>query len=1783
MRHDSLSFSNRFIPGTLIIAALLSIVPYTMASAQTENLPPIIAPIQHIERSPDTLKGGVNGISGDFNNNILTLQQNLADLAALNTPENQAKLNALGQNYSSNVSSLGSDLGAVIASIDVSQITDDTSTMSRQITTQLNGFSNGMASMVKSHMSALDMADTTVNLTNFMSNVMLLNGSVNKLNGNVASLTQTYKNLLALSDHPPSELAMRNDLPNAIMGLDGMAIGDLKNLSGLGDSVVAAKDSLAGLSKTGGIEAAGKADGADALNAIGPTLVSMHNLSSLISTSNQAMGGVFGPDKADVTDVTQLPADKYKFDLSSLPPDAQTKIPKDIMDQVGAYQDRMKKGVDEDGKNPATDPIDIKKLPLDIQKDPKYQAVIKEINDQREENAKERAAAAKGEEGGNKNNTVPGTGGDTGGNNGGNGGGSETPNPATGPHSEITPGGAVAEKTIMGGIIPVSYNTLVSTTGPAGDESLIAKPRPFSGIPLIARPAPVPGSTMVAFSVKGTTTGSPWGPPPANMANGWVGVCPVSGVPPYTCLLEVIPAVSPYGVSNFMVGGVNAPIIPCQYGYYNPQGASTPFQLQPGAIAPGTAPVANTNPLYWANQFCQDNRYKDIKILGPQRMVNNTIQLPGGSLMPAYFQTPLTHTHNPAWDIFAKTIKLFIDWQGIGDTLLFKESDGTQGAMPNLADNPNGMPFKDTYATTLVDKYAWLYKNTDGSQFVLYRGQGNNAETIIESTINPYGTNVTNDAMESANNNDAWISTQYVAAKKQCSAVTTSYNGNPPGAGLKNCTPDPKTYPEFIRFIRDACTNQYLQPMSLNPGFLFYEDWRGDQYPWNEQYCQPLILSPLPCQPDLYNNSPGGTWNGKCLIDKGEAFDQYTNTGANAGKHVMYDYRAWGYLELAYLTVLESVYAPAPTGKPNGPLPVTNTKPVANLGTNANARIVGFDYGGTQFQTYGSETGQPAPKFRWKDPGTANNPNGTYTNSLTTINQLAQRNYERIWDVTHPYSPRWDMCGNGGKVCAYNTDRGYSALTTFTGLGGGGFPTPFTGYTWANPDAISGPGCNVRCAVVPVDILNFRYNEFNKCMNCRINTNTTCFWDEWTFQWIYILNVWIAPCIAADAVTYDIFNFTADCISAWLATAMLTAFQEVVSDDGSLGFSKAPTTPVDGVFIAKIPAVALILLPWNGQNTCKTDLDSCGYWPACSTSFDDPRDVSTKDGQKSILGGCGIGLSIIPVHPIFPQALLSLGFAKMFTYSCQNMAADPGILSNNSGGTGNGKIKFTLNFGVKDNCQKDANDYPDSNQHPSTVTKCCNDLAQAVAPINTLKFRNYAKKDLHLLVDMDKTLKDNNGTGNLPEGYAFYSYFPHVNGDFSVAENAVAPANSGSEMPYMRWWDTGTAAGGVIEQKLYTSLPAGVTPNSSIATEQVPGTWPTNYNPFCDLGTWDSVVGVGIESTSTGGLLGTEPKGSPSGLCRFGGGSGKAFINGSGGSAGVAVGSTCIQPANPDRLTSWYELKEYEAQSIRRFGMNCLPMYEKMYKWIGAEDGALYQAGRHFNTMIPVNNDTTKTLTEYKANRWPLRWRGFLTDSHGAASGFAFPQWDPGSKGKTGGQVSGGLDNAQTGDIIYMLPGDPGTSGDASGNNIMPFVAVVTAAQHNVGNTSTKCTTPTECYNEQNHCSDFVQVVDLNNGKYPDACGNTDAVGMGQTRTIYYQWLPPIIQDFLFKGPSSASDDCNDKHTIVNGVTLIYDAGGFCSDPRYSHCILIPHLSKLTTNYWKSVRIYRPKNDERGR
>lgn len=979
---------------------------------------------------------------------------------------------------------------------------------------------------------------------------------------------------------------------------------------------------------------------------------------------------------------------------------------------------------------------------------------------------------------------------------------------------------------------------------------------------------------------------------------------------------------------------------------------------------------------------CKDDRAKKVKIVGPADRIANPTSGPS---------TPFP---------VDAALEAAIDLAG--------PQNGTQGVMPNAADVSNGIPHKDTPAKALVVTYPWLYKETDsaedtaistqrkGAQYFLYRGTGNNVYAYVDTSIYDKDSALTVDADEdyfatTVSDVGIWgyVDSATIQNNIQCQTPFNACTG----------AEDPDNFQYWMRLVRDSCTNQYILPMGLYPAYLYNENFRNNNYPWNESFCQALVLTPVGCSLDLVGDNTGGT----CLKDYGER------------DNTMYDYRVWGFLELAWQQVLTNSYAPATTD-PNK-LTTTGSSLIS-----LPAPIAGSEAYGQPFNA--STPGNHEDS--WDTTYSSNN------NNRTTINDLRVRPYERIWDPTHPYSPRWDMTGK--------TDRDY---TNDTLISGGGYNlVPST--------------CYVRCAAVPVDILTFRQVEFNDCMSCRIGVNNVCFWSDFIINMIpiaiYIPPFYIIP--IGGGAPY-ILNLT-----TMPPTWPSTAFQDTLDGSDPVyewfpGFQckehlQQQNNPVYSAANSSPP-------PSIGTGL------NAGLWPPCSTQFDTPIDNAP-------------------------------GFVSPYTDTCEF-------------------------------CDILANDYANSTDHYSSVTKCCSDLAQALAPANTLKMRNILDDGFGLF----------DSAGNVPEGYKFKDYFQ-------------------DHMPFMRWWDTGQAAGG------------GGWPNVTPLFLRIG----TNYDPYCDKGYMDTIVGVGTEGTNGA---------SPAGLCRYGGGGGKPYKC-------INIGASTTSPV--DRLTSWYELKQYQINSIRNFGMNCLPMHEKMWKWVSEEDGALKQAGKHFNSKVLQSNDTTtNSLFQLKTNPWPLRWRGYLTDQQFGNTNtdvYRFPNFNPDSVAGTVPAASKftGLDNAQVGDIIYVTANDPAAQpGGATppvDHSVMPFMAVVTYAQHNTGKTLSSCTTA-ECTDATATCSDFVEVVDVNNGKYPDTCGITDYIGMGQTRRIVKEWLPTNIQDVLYRGTATTfvTDSCNDRHTIsasALGIPLQYTANGHCMDPKYAVC-------KMGAD-WTTIQVYRPSLDERG-
>lgn len=1086
-----------------------------------------------------------------------------------------------------------------------------------------------------------------------------------------------------------------------------------------------------------------------------------------------------------------------------------------------------------------------------------------------------------------------------------------------------------------------------------------------------------------------------------------------------------------------------------------------------------------------AQNCCKDDRLKDLKLVGPAAaplQVGNTVS-PLGTTGPAF----LTSSYITQFS-----------------TDITGPSNGVQGVMPSAADNPLGMPHKDTPAIGLVTEYPWEYLKPEYfGQYQLYRGGGNNTYATIDQKLSDPTIGIgDDDNTAGAGGNPESVNTN-VISYTQCRVPAS-----PQCAGTGANSPDYPNNQYWIRMQRDACTNQYIIPMGLNPEFMFSDSYRYDNVDWNESYCQALVLTPLPCLKDLVNDNTGKT----CLQDNGSADLGKTIGGAN--QPIMYDYRAWGYLEEAWQNVLNP-------GSGNGYGPASGTNPNA-LSLGAGAPIQPIPVAGQE------SYGQP---FDYNHPGSHDTtstapPSATFKGNLTTINDLSLRSYERIFDSTHPFTPRFDVSANTVSSTAIFgntlTDRAYSDLTNLIPLAGG---FNLNGYN-AVPSS-----CYVRCASVPVDVLSFRAAEFNSCMTCRINVMSTCFWDE------VIAN--IVPTIIIIFVGF---------------------FPIIIPLGGGGGVNSImnPITALIDTIEGESPT-----WEWFDNHDCKTYLQQ---------DFNPVYSAANNSGSNISAGGAGIQAGLWP--PCSTQFDTPLDNVPNQCNTCVQLAND-----------------------YADNAFASSISSTDTGGHPSSVTKCCSDLAQALAPINTLKIRN---------LQDDPTLLDS--ANNAAEGYVWMAYFPPDTAANAIKDTVGNTSLNQTHMPYMRWWDTGQSAGGAGWPQISPLfLNAG-----------------TNYDPICDKGKNDVVVGVGIESQATPAV------GSPAGLCRYGGNAGKPVtwvVGGPGTSPTtcINVGATTqgLTTAGAavtyvtDRLTSWMELKEYQTNAMRYYGLNCMPIFEQLYKHVGTEDGPLTQAGKHYNTMVPepgfhgtAGSDTTNSLYELKQNPWPLRWRGYLSDQQNGnnnADKYRFPNFDPSGGTGTVPAMPTGLDNAKTGDIIYWTEQD--NAGQPAGYHVPPFIAVVTDATHNTGNATantTGCEDPTNCTDKTATCSDFVEVVDQNYGKYPDACGNTDYIGQGQTRRIFKEWLPPDAQDALFMGdtPVEMIDSCNDTHIIDGGGTASnYNAYGYCMDPKYSVCTFNYYFSQISVydadagtwapgtptcgtgsscpGLWNSIHIYRPSLDER--
>ena len=453
-----------------------------------------------------------------------------------------------------------------------------------------------------------------------------------------------------------------------------------------------------------------------------------------------------------------------------------------------------------------------------------------------------------------------------------------------------------------------------------------------------------------------------------------------------------------------------------------------------------------------------------------------------------------------------------------------------------------------------------------------------------------------------------------------------------------------------------------------------------------------------------------------------------------------------------------------------------------------------------------------------------------------------------------------------------------------------------------------------------------------------------------------------------------------------------------------------------------------------------------------------------------------------------------------------------------------------------------------------TTKQICNDVAKPVAGINFLKIRT-RKEDVES-ADADWNLaaivNDKTKDGDAAIGYDFRTYF-------------------GNNRPYMRWWDTGQEA---------------------FQTKADP-----DYS--CDWGSNDTITGVGRDYNS---IHGRKAK-----LCRFGGGGGVGgncfevedwlegvevtpATSGPGQLVGrvtevanqlsslLGVGSSInfngIQNALEGLSTNavirrypalagseWAELKMYQANCHRYNGLNCLCQYEKIFKPMSSEEMILYAKGAEITVKNPKSKDQAakpKSYQKERTLRYPLPWLGYasepLYDNFDKETLLTSPAIPPNQQFPNlhfqaePDTMLKGLDSAMPGDVVFW----------PAGTGTLPRVGIVV----NASNAETISRDPNLSLSEKLELvpagANWVKVMLHNDGKFPDACGNTEWLGYGATQTIYR-----TLEDFRNNrglGDQYASDS---SKLIEDQLVATY----YCENSYLDECV---------DRNWSQVQIFRP-------
>lgn len=967
-------------------------------------------------------------------------------------------------------------------------------------------------------------------------------------------------------------------------------------------------------------------------------------------------------------------------------------------------------------------------------------------------------------------------------------------------------------------------------------------------------------------------------------------------------------------------------------------------------------------------------------------------------------------------------------------------------------------------------------------------------------------------------------------AKQRCADSQKDANGIC-AKGTNQCDYQGCNPPFFIRLMEDSCANQYIASQSLFPTYINDSQSRPAI---TASLCQPLtIVPPDDCMKDA---------NGKCMEDP-------ERKGV-----VRHEYDAWRYLERAWYGTLVNNYFPAiyfPTInhwdedyiRPYQQELLNPDAPNKTYMHNPNAQITapGIDHYYEDRPTSILPVATGAAQFRQPE-------------YRPQIQDLITHPYERIFDVTHPFTPRWDF---------EITDRDKYNVCYSMGLQS---PPDYCGSKnfWFIPGFNRLPtwGVPVNCASQPVDILRFREKRFDNCIMCRITANRDCFWSE--MKGVPIISIIIE---VIRAVLYYVGK--ALCWGAGVCGDILVGVMDLVlfnpmghneaknlwkvaekkSDQDCKDSGKQKCRKIVGPIVAMITILKEGKTGCNGSNPSDYCYDQYGLNNAGSFSgnpYDQPflrwitGSYDAFDNQVDLTAAKAIFQNYVGTdwkemyatfktkyrstwkNTLRPIAEKTCGswFGKHFPQLC--FLARWKLRQAFKGAFGKGQDAFSKGvqkMGLVSFCKSDRTKQGrDMNPPCSTsaskkdkdpeyckshckvsITDCCHEITKPLAPLNLLKLVPYTKKE-----------KEEN---NFAEGSTFEEYF-------------------GNHRPYMRLWDTGTEAGAMNGK---------------------------NIDTLSDVGSRVRIAGVGTAQRS----------------CKIGGWGYKPdkpnerFTGDSGPVAQRCVSLPDDNTVHP--LTSWTELKLYQMRTYRTTGLNCIAQFEKIHKPNTAEDAAMREAG---GSVLVNSGGADKTIP------WPLAHRGFLWDPDPLTR---FPNF---SKRKTASaQLLRGLSNAQPGDIVYLDPEDyntaypdrvrtkpDGTIEKIAQYEFTPFIGKVTAAYNESTFSSADPEDPSQQPTDEARANFSVTVQQGNAGQYPDSCGINEHAGNAKQRTIYRR--AARLTNSL--NPNTA--------TRLAGLVAIQQKTPFqvyntrCqSDLMTRECSFEdPRVTAKGHDLWDLVRIYRP-------